>query len=209
MALWAVALPEEVHAQAFLFEDVQPGNYPGSLSVGAGGQTLTLTPEGFPNGSITVVQRAEPLNYGVSANQGSSPQSGHFAPLRFTFTVPVDTITFGFLDAAGEGPGGDIDGSVTIEGFDGSNHLLGTLFYNNPSYDGGTYQTLSGTFGGASYFIASTSSPAGNMNSLVYEIVTSTAIPEPSTIALLVGCWTAFGILARRRSRPAADVAGV
>jgi hypothetical protein len=77
--------------------------------------------------------RAIPLNQGVTANQGSTPVSDFFAPLRFTFTLPVNSITFGFLDAVSGGVGGDIDGSVTIRGFDSANNLLGTLFYNNPT----------------------------------------------------------------------------
>ena len=201
LASLVAQFPLQIHAQAFLFEGVAAGDYAGSLTVSAGSQTLRLTPEGFPNGSVTVQLRAIPLNQGVIANQGSTPVSDFFAPLRFTFTLPVNPITFGFLDAVPGGVGGDIDGSVTIRGFDSANNLLGTLFYKNPTYDGGTYQTLSGNFGGASYFIASTSSPSDNMNSLVYEIIDSTVVPEPSSLAMLLCCGATCGDLALRRRR--------
>lgn len=205
LASLAAQFPQKLQAQVFLFENVATGDYPGSLTVNSGIQTLTVTPEGFPNGSVSVVLRASPLDQGVVANQGSTSVSGQFAPLRFTFSVPVASITFGFLDAIpGSAPGaggGDIDGSVTIRGFDSANNLLGTMFYNNPAYDGGTYQTLSGSFAGASYFIASTSSPSDNMNSLIYEIVNSTVVPEPSSLAMLLCCGAMCGVFALRRRR--------
>lgn len=214
LASLAAQFPQELQAQVFLFENVAAGDYPGSLTVSSGIQTLTVTPEGFPNGSVSVLLRASPLDQGVIANQGSTSVSGQFAPLRFTFAVPVASITFGFLDAIpGSAPGtggGDIDGSVTIQGFDNANNLLGTMFYNNPTYDGGTYQTLSGNFAGASYFIASTSSPPDNMNSLVYEIVNSTVVPEPSFLAMLLCCGVTCGVFAllrRRAHRPAGTLA--
>jgi hypothetical protein len=199
----AAQFPVRTQAQAFLFETTPAGDYPGSLMVSSGSQTLTVTPEGFPSGSVTVLLRASPLNQGVTGNQGSTPVFGSFAPLRFTFSQPIGSITFGFEDAVpGSAPGtggGDIDGSVTIQGYDSANNLLGTLFYNNPTYDGGTYETLGGNFSGASYFIASTASSPGNPNSLVYEIVDSTVVPEPSSLALLFCCGAACGALALRR----------
>jgi hypothetical protein len=199
-AIVLITAPLQIQAQVFLFEDVPVGDYPGSLTVSGGIQTLQVTPEGFARGSVTVLLRDSPLKRGVVANRTSTTVSGFFAPLRFTFALPVESITFGFMDATG-GSGGDIDGSVTIRAFDNGNNLLGTLFYDNPTYDGGTYQTLSGNFSGASYFIASTSSPPENMNSLVYEITASTVVPEPSTLAMLLCSGTMYGVFALRRRR--------
>ena len=187
-------------AQSFLFETTVAGDYSGSLSVVNGGQTLTVTPEGFPGGSVTVLPRNAPLLQGVIGNQGSSIAGGAFAPLRFTFANPVDTITFGFMDN-----GGDIDGIVTIQGYDSSNVLLNTLATTDPTYDGSTYQTLSGAFGNASYFTITSSSPPGNTDSLVYEAVastlaTGTPVPEPGSVALLVGAGIG-GMMLRRRKK--------
>jgi hypothetical protein len=201
----AMQSPLKVYSQAFLFEDVPAGDHAGSFTVTEGSQTLTLTPEGYPNGSVTVLLRASPMDHGVTGNQGSTPTIGLFAPLRFSFATPVTAITFGFLDSTPGSPpgtgGGDIDGSVTIKAYDSANNLLTTMLYNNPTYDGGTYQTLSGSFSGASYFIASTASPFDNLNSLTYEIVSSTSVPEPASLALILvgGSVLCGGMAARRR----------
>ncbi len=189
-------------ADSFNFDNVTPGFYQSSLSVTDNGLTLTVTPEGNPSGFVDIAGSGVPLLGSLSAiGSNTNPLLvGEFTPLRFTFSSPVDAITFAFGDA-----GGDDDSPVTIQAFDALNNPLGTLTTDYPAgfADG---KTLSGSFGDASYFLLSSGTTSGNANSIFWEVpsVTPSAVPEPTTFALL-GCGTLFALGARRLRRRRVD----
>lgn len=185
-------------ADGFDFEATAGGFYP-VLTVSNGPQTLTVTTEGFPDGFVFVGGAIEGIATGMGAqavvgNQLELLAINGFAPLRFSFLLPIFDITFRYGDN-----GGDDDDPVTIDAFDAANNLLGTL---NGIYPIGQSDslTLSGSFSGASYFIARTT-PGFNNDSIFYEIesyTTSSTVPEPSGL-LLMGLGVAAIALRRRR----------
>jgi PEP-CTERM motif len=182
----SAGLASSASADVFDFESTPGGFYSPSLTVSNGGLNLTVTTEGFPNGFVDVDGSGVPLlgSQSVIGSQTNPLQGGQFAPLRFTFSGPVDAITFAFGDA-----GGDDDSPVIINAFDGSSNLLGTLTGTYPAGDA-SGATLSGNFPGAVYFIASSGSTIGNENSIFWEIPSVTplrSVPEPASIALLGG----------------------
>ena len=185
-------------AASFTFESAVAGYYSPSLVVVDGAQTLTITTEGFPDGFV-VVDASLATGMGSLSVIGSQVQPlavDRFAPMRFSFALPIADITFRFGDF-----GGDLDSPVQIQAFDSGNNLLGTLLGAYPI--GQTVSaTLSGSFLGASYFIVQ-STPGSNDHSLYWEIdsytLADSSVPEPATI-LLVGTGAALAVR-RRRSR--------
>jgi hypothetical protein len=191
-ALLPIAVPAS--AESFTFEDVPIGSYPASLAVTDGSLTLTITPEGNPNGYLVINSEflGVPLLGSRSLIGSNAPtlQEG-FTPVRFSFSIPVGAITFAFGDS-----GGDADSPVTIQAFNNANVPLGSLNETYPaSFDDG--KTLSGNFPGASYFILSSGSTQGNSHSLFWEVTSVSPVPEPTTLSLLsIGV---LGLAADRR----------
>jgi len=188
-------------AESFTFETTPIGVY-SPLSVTDGSLTLTITTEGNPNGFIFVRDSEVPLLGSRSVIGSDTNPFRQFAPLRFTFSSPVDQITFAFGDA-----GGDNDSPVIIQAFNASNVLLGTL---TDTYVGGvsTGKTISGSFSAASYFILRSGTPETVPNSIFWEVPSvtrsqQTPIPEPATVILLSTGLAGVGAANRRRRRAA------
>jgi hypothetical protein len=200
--LIAIVFAMGAYAETFDFESTTPGYYAPSLAVTNGGVTLTVTPEGFPNGFVDVDNSGVPLlgSLSVIGSQVDPINSDQFAPLRFTFSQPVTAITFAFGDA-----GGDDDSPVVISGYDASNNLLGTLSGLYPANDA-SGATLSGTFADADYFVL-TSGPHtldSNSDSIYWEVPsvtfdTTSSAPEPGTFLLLGAAL--LGVVGLYRSR--------
>jgi hypothetical protein len=187
-------------AASFDFESVPFGDYAGSLVVSNSGLTLTVTPEGFPNGFVAVTNAGVPLLLGTRSVVGSqvSPINvDQFAPMRFTFSELISDITFAFGDS-----GGDDDSPWLIEAFDASNNLLASMTGLYPAgFGGGMTASLSMAGAGASYFLLS-STPAFNPHSLGWEVLDATvAAPEPGSLLLFCSGLGVVAAFARRRRR--------
>ena len=167
-----------VLAASFDFETVPSGFYAGSLSVSDGGLTLTVTPEGFPNGFVQV-DRSDSTILGdrsIIGTRFNPQQINGFAPMRFAFSAPILAITFAFGDS-----GGDDDSPFLIRAFDAGDVLLTSATGAYPADFGmGMTQSLS-TPTGASYFILD-STPTLNPHSLWWEVQDVTPVPEPATL---------------------------
>jgi hypothetical protein len=191
-----------IKAASFDFESTATGYYPGSLTVTESGLTLTITPEGFPNGFVAISPGAPvtppPPLLGSRAVIGTQvnpvSQDSQFAPLRFTFSSPVTSATFRFGDI-----GGDTDSPVKILAYDAGGTLLSTI---TDTYGFGVATGKSDIWSGpgaASYFIL-TSQPDVNPNSIYWEVLDVAAVPEnfPTGLGLFVA---SAGLLALRRFR--------
>ena len=188
---------------SFDFESTVGGTYAGSLIETNNGLMLTVTPDGYPGGSVLVREGSIPAELGnkaIAGNQELAAQFGAFAPLRFTFSQPVSSITFAFGDLGAD----ESDSPVTIDAYDSGNTLLGSL---TETYPGGfdAAKTLSGSFPNALYFVASSGTNFGNPNSLVWEVQSVTfaqsEVPEPSTITVLGGLVVLFACQLRPKAR--------
>lgn len=201
-AISAIALASpSLAATAFDMEGVANGYYSPALTVTDGSATLTVTTEGFANGSVYVAGSGVPLiGKGVIGSQVNPININQFAPLRFSFNQTVNSITFNFGDA-----GGEDDTPVTIAAYNASNVLLGSFTDTYPSgFSTGKSATL--TFAGASYYIASSGTQGNNANSIFWDITAvqfGAAVPEPASWALmLIGFGMGGAALRRRGSRP-------
>jgi PEP-CTERM motif len=184
-------------ATAFDMETTDLGVYPGSLVVVDNGLTLTVTTEGSPQGFVHVVSVPVPALQGPQGVAGALDSFfalGRFAPLRFSFDRPINSITFNFGDA-----GGDSDSPVSIRAFRANGDLVGEIFETYPAgFDAGKSLTLN--FAGVSYYVASSGSEIGNPNSITWDIsAVQAAVPEPASWALLIAGFGLTGAAMRRR----------
>lgn len=187
-------------AQSFDFETTAPGFYAPSLVVSNGGQTLTITTEGV-NGFVNVDAQFVPVPLGNRSVIGSlvNPLSfGQFAPLRFSFAMPVEFITFAFGDA-----GGDNDSPVVIKAYNAGGTLLDTVNETFPQNLNGAKTASMSLPTGASYFTLESFGGASNDYSLFWEVTESrpfrgTDVPEPSSLAMLGAGLLTAGMVSRR-----------
>ncbi|MBO9574825.1 MAG: PEPxxWA-CTERM sorting domain-containing protein [Sphingobium sp.] len=198
--LASIAASPAVAATAFDLEGVTPGAF-NAITVTDGGLTLVITTTtGDP---VWVGNLSNPALLGKVGAVGNNGTP--FAPLRFSFSAPVDQITFNFGDI-----GGDDDSPVLIQAFSAGDVLLGSA---NDTYPAGldTGKSLTLSFAGASYYIASSGSAQGNVNSLVWDIGAITpaagAVPEPASWALMIAGFGAMGGALRSRRKVAASFA--
>ena len=164
-AILVLATTGNISAADFNF-DTTPSGFYSALTVTDGTETLMVTPE---SGGFVVVQNSGVPLLGSMSVIGSlvNPlQQDRFDSLRFTFSIPVKSITFAFGDA-----GGDDDSNVVIQAFDSNNVLLGTLSTDYPAnFNSG--KTLSGIFAtGAKHFTLRSGTLATfNPNSIFWEV---------------------------------------
>jgi hypothetical protein len=190
-ALLAAGVAAPAYSTAFDLEGVAPGTF-SSVSVSDGGLDLTIV---STTGALVWVGNPSnpPLLGSVGVLGGTSP----FTPLKWSFSAPLDAITFNFGDL-----GGDDDSPVLIEAFSSAGVLLGSATTN---YEAGlaTGKSLSLNFGGMSYFITSSSSANLNFNSLVWDIGSVTpasgAVPEPASWMMLIAGFALVGAGMRGR----------
>lgn len=194
MRRWGLALAmtaglgisSPARAITFDFESTPAGSYTPSLAVTQDGLTLTITPEGYPGGSVVVVDNFSiPVGMGsrsVIGSQVIGVGGGGFSPLRFAFSKEIDEITFLFGDG-----GGDDDSPVTIHAYSAAGALLGTGTRPGP-WTGFPVETMTLSFEGASYYVLSSLEFYGNnYDSIYWEVVnaTPTVIPEAPVLYLL------------------------
>lgn len=182
---------------AFNFDGLTAGYYAGSLTVVDAGVTLKVTNEGYPAGSVLITNSGIPLLGSRSAigSQTNPINSNQFAPLRFSFSTAINSITFAFGDG-----GGDSDSPVVIAAYDAASTFLGSVTDSYPSgYGAGKSLTLN--FANARYFVASSGVLGQNKDSIFWEVTSLTAggVPEPMTWALMLTGFGAVGAAMRRR----------
>jgi hypothetical protein len=163
-AILLLATAGNVSAGEFNF-DTTPLGFSSTLTVTDGTQTLVVTSE---SGAFVGVQNSGVPLLGLRSVIGSlvAPlQFGRHDSLRFTFSIPVTSITFAFGDA-----GGDDDASVVIQAFDSNQVLLGTLGTDYPA-NFNLGKTLSGNFPtGAKHFTLRSGLGTFNPNSIFWEV---------------------------------------
>lgn len=186
-------------AQSFDFESVAQGYYAGSLQVTSGNQTLTITLEGYPSGSVGVYDIGAGLGRSVFGNQGPSSQIGHFAPMRFTFADPLSFITFRYGDG-----GGDSDSPVRVRVFNPNDDFLGEFTDTYPAGHASA-KSMSISLANMKYFILASGPDPDNADSLGWDVAASKPcdpqIPEPAAALLAsMGLGTISAALRRRRA---------
>ena len=196
-AIMALASPA-IATTAFDFQSTAAKFYPGSLTVNDGPVSLTVTVEGKPNGYVDLdYSGIASLGYGVTGANGSVAILDQFSPLRFSFNTKMDSVTFNFGDH-----GGDDDGFAMIKAYTDQNVLLGTVSVIFPAGFSAA-KSLTPTFQGASYYIASSGAGLYNANSLRWDIsdykVAVHAVPEPASWALMIAGFATIGSTLRRR----------
>jgi hypothetical protein len=194
-----LAIAGGAFAQSFDFESTAIANHPGSFQVTSGGQVLTITPVGYPNGSISVTNEAVGtiVGIGVIANQGSYMQYDNFCPMKLAFANPLASITLRYGDI-----GGDSDSPVVVKAYDPTDNLLGTFTDTYPAgFAAGKSMTIS--LSNMSYFILSSGPDPDNADSLVWDVADSqtcnTEVPEPMAVVLTCMGLGSVSAYARRR----------
>jgi hypothetical protein len=184
----------------FDFESTPLGAYPTALTISDGATTLTVTPEGYPNGLVVVGDSSPSSGAATLVGRGVIGSTGafaQFAPLRFSFSQLISDITFGLGDL-----GGDEDSPWFIRAYDTGGNLLATSTGAYPAgFSDGLISSFSG-LSGASYFLLSTDF-TGNRNSIFWDVksytLAPTRVPEPAPTVLLIS--GLLGLVAARRHR--------
>ena len=195
----ATGLASAASATAFDFESVSFGLY-SPLSLSADGLGLTVTTEGYAQGFVHVRSPNVPGmgQVAVLGTKTAALNVGNFAPLRFAFDHQISSITFSFGDG-----GGDSDSPVLVEAYASGGAFLGSATTGyGPNF--GSLKSLTLAYAGASYFIASSGTDSGNDNSLYWDVsnvVSSSAVPEPASWAMMLGGFGLIGGVLRSSRR--------
>ena len=198
IALAAMVSAPAFSATAFDFQGVTSGYYAQSLSLTEGAVTLTVTPEGNPDGYVLVQDWFIPgIGLGAIGTKTKPVDVQQFSKLRFSFNVAIDSITFNFGDG-----GGDDDGDAVIVAYDAGDNILGTASKTIPVYEQSSL-SLTLDFAGARSFVVSSGAGLWNENSVWWDIASyrvGGAVPEPASWAMMIGGFALAGAAIRRRS---------
>jgi hypothetical protein len=184
---------------SFNFESTPLGSST-SVSATDNGLTLNVTSTG---GWVIVGSSSVALlgSRSVIGSDQSTQAVDHFAPLKFSFSAPVSSVTFLFGDG-----GGDEDSPVTISAYNSLNVLLSSI---NDTYPAGFATGKSAVWNGAdaSYFIVQ-STPGFNNHSLWWEASSVTfgqSVPDSTgTLGAFLLSLSLIVYFSRKYRRPGA-----
>jgi hypothetical protein len=168
----------------FPFDSVPTGLYfPGSVSTSIEDLTITVSPNGVNDGFVDVYAANDPAEVAIMGNRRLATNLSNITysptPARFTFSLPINRVDFGFYDN-----GGDDDGDVLVNAYSSSDMLLAGFVFPYGTAFGGTSGLLSVPTG-TRYFTLSTTG-VGNSNSMEYSLRSVEVVPEPSSLLLLI-----------------------
>lgn len=176
-------------AQVFDWENLGLGNF-SSVSQTVSGITATGTGVG---GTIDVLDFGSFTNFSTFGTRSIVGGGDPRVAIRVDFSIDLTLLTVQFGDI-----GVDDDGTVTVKAYNSSNAVVDTNSMNYGLMDRLASLTLSAP--DISYFIAVSGGPFPN--TLVWDNMRVTPVPEPATmIALLAGV---SALVARRRRKSAA-----
>ncbi|MCH7903300.1 MAG: PEP-CTERM sorting domain-containing protein [Armatimonadetes bacterium] len=176
-------------AQVFDWENLGLGNF-SSVSQTVSGITATGTGVG---GTIDVLDFGSFTNFSTFGTRSIVGGGDPRVAIRVDFSIDLTLLTVQFGDI-----GVDDDGTVTVTAYNSSNAVVDTNSMNYGLMDRPASLTLSAP--DISYFIGVSGGPFPN--TLVWDNMTVTPVPEPATmIALLAGV---SALVARRRRKSAA-----
>ena len=176
-------------AQVFDWENLGLGNF-ASVSQTVSGITATGTGVG---GTVDVLDFGSFTNFSTFGTRSIVGGGNPRVAIRVDFSIDLTLLTVQFGDI-----GVDDDGTVTVTAYNSSNAVVDTNSMNYGLMERPASLTLSAQ--DISYFIGVSGGPFPN--TLVWDNMRVTPVPEPATmIALLAGI---SALVARRRRKSAA-----
>ena len=175
------------NAVVFDFETLTEGVF-SSVQQTSGGMTVTAIGVGE---NITVYNYGAP-GTGARTVVGGRLFDGVFAPIRFDLSSAVSSASVMFGDG-----GIDNDGVITLYAYNAANALVGQQSFNYGT--SGTLETLTVSGANITYLIGSAAgAEPGRANSVLWDNLTVTPVPEPASLAALT--LGAVALIRRRRS---------